>query len=236
MIVVPIVVGVVLRRRLGTTMAIWAIGAAAFVSSQIVHLPLNFALGLLGPPRGVALLPLWAVGAIAGLSAGLCEESARYVAMRWFLKKHRSWESAVQFGAGHGGIEAILFGVLALLALINVLIAPAASSLGLSLDDQAALRHAARLYWQAPWYHPVLAGYERLCAIGVHIGLSTLVMRGVARGQIGYLLLAILLHAMTNFPIVYMPQIGLLPIYVFLTLMAAALLGIAVWLRARFVN
>src|SRR5262245_54468019 len=193
MIVVPIVLGLRIRRRWGEPMSVWALGAVAFVASQVVHLPLNFALGLLGPARGVALLPLPVVGAIAGFSAGICEETARYLLMKFVMREGRSWTAGVQFGAGHGGVEAIIFGVLVLLGLVNVLLTPVSDKLGLSLDDQAALRHGARLYWDMAWYKPVLAGYERLCAIAFHIGASTLVLRGIVRQNIGYLLLAIVL-------------------------------------------
>jgi hypothetical protein len=93
------------RKRLGAPLRLAAVGAIAFVASQLVHLPLNFALGILGPPRAVGLMPLPVIGVVAGLTAGLCEESARYVAMRWVLRRDRGWAAAVQYGLGHGGID-----------------------------------------------------------------------------------------------------------------------------------
>ena len=227
----PIGLGWFLMRRLKEPFPVWAMGALAFVASQIVHLPLNYALGLLGPPRGVALMPLPVVGLVAGLSAGICEEVARWLAFRHVLRRSRSWNSAVVFGAGHGGIEAIAFGFLVALGLANVLLAPAAASMGLSEDQQAALRHAARLYWQTPWYHPVLAGWERLCAIAFHIGASTLVLRAIVRRNVGYLLAAIGLHAALNFPIVYSQQLGLAALYAYLTLAALGMLALTRQLR-----
>jgi uncharacterized membrane protein YhfC len=227
MIVFPIVLGFTLRRRLQVPMSVWLIGALAFVVSQMVHLPLNFALGLLGPPRGVALLPRPVIGVVAGLSAGVCEESARWLALRFLLKDRRSWKDGLQFGAGHGGIEAILFGGLVLIGLVNVLLAPYAAALGLNADDQAALRHAARQYWATPALHAFLGGYERLCAMAFHVGASVIVLRGVVRGKIGYLFAAILLHAALNFPIVYLNEIGTGPFYVLLTLFGAGMLAIA---------
>jgi uncharacterized membrane protein YhfC len=224
MIAFPIFLGFAIRRRLQVPMSVWLIGAGAFVVSQLVHLPLNFALGLIGPPRGVALLPRAALGAVAGLSAGVCEETARWLAMRFLMKDERSWRSAVQFGAGHGGIEAILFGGLVLLNLVNVLLAPHAASLGLSADDQAALRHGARQFWQAPPLHAALGGYERLCAMSFHIGASTLVLLSLVKGRLRYLFVAILLHAAMNFPIVYVQDIGIGPFYLLLTVFAAIML------------
>jgi uncharacterized membrane protein YhfC len=225
MIVLPILLGLAGKRWMGEPMSVWLLGALTFVLSQVVHLPLNFALGLLGPPRGVALLPLPVVGAVAGLSAGVCEEVARFLSLRFLLKERRKWQTGVQFGLGHGGIEAIVFGVLAALGLVNMLLAPYAEKMGLSLDDQASLRHAARQYWEMQWSLPVLAGYERVAAIVFHVGASTLVLRGVVRRHYGYLVAAILLHAALDAPIVFLHQVGIGPIYGWLTVCA---LGMAV--------
>lgn len=234
MIVLPIVLGLAVKRRLGEPMNVWLVGALTFVLSQVVHLPLNYALGLLGPPRAVALLPLPIVGAIAGLSAGICEEVARFVSLRFLLKERRQWQSGVQFGLGHGGIEAIVFGTLAALGLINVLLAPYAEKMGLSVDDQAALRHAARQYWETPWYLPVLAGYERMAAIVFHVGASTLVLRAVVRSHYGYLVAAILLHAALDAPIVFLPQVGIAPIHGWLTVCAIGMAILCWRLRKRW--
>src|SRR5699024_12800015 len=44
---------------------------------------------------------------VLGFSAALFEEGARYLAMR-YLMKQRDWRSGFLFGAGHGGIEALI--------------------------------------------------------------------------------------------------------------------------------
>lgn len=232
MIVLPISLGLAARKRLGEPMGVWLVGALTFVLSQVVHLPLNFALGLLGPPRGVALLPIPIVGLVAGLSAGVCEEVARFLSFRFLLKERRQWQSGLQFGLGHGGIEAIVFGSLAALGLVNVLLAPYAEKMGLSLDDQASLRHAARQYWESPWYLPLLAGYERVAAIVFHVGASMLVLRGVVRSNYAYLVLAVLLHASLDAPIVFLHQVGIWPIYGWLTVCATGM-AILCWRLRR---
>lgn len=231
MLLLPLGLAVLLRRRVGARYALFAVGGATFVASQVVHLPLNWALGLMGPPRGVALLPLPLVGLSAGLSAGLCEETARYVTMRFVLKNDRGWPSALGLGAGHGGVEAMIFGVLALLGLVNVLLAPYGALLGVPEGDQAILRHAARQYWALPWYLPLLAGWERVCAIAFHVGASVLVMRAVTRRNLGYLGLAIVLHAALDAPLVYAPALGYFWLYAFLTLAAVGMTGVTFWLR-----
>lgn len=231
MLLLPLALAVALKRRVGARYALFALGGATFVASQVVHLPLNWALGLMGPPRGVALLPLPLVGLVAGLSAGLCEELARYLTMSFVVKNDRGWPAALGLGAGHGGVEAMIFGGLALLGLINVLSAPYAAHFGVSEGDQAILRHAARQYWALPWYLPLLAGWERVCAIAFHVGASVLVMRAVTRRNLGYLALAVLLHAALDAPLVYAPAIGLFWLYAFLTLAALGMTLLTLWLR-----
>lgn len=231
MLLLPLGLAVLFRRRFGARYSLFLIGGATFVASQVVHLPLNWALGLIGPPRGVALAPLPVVGLTAGLSAGLCEELARYATMRFVVKSARGWPSALGLGAGHGGVEAMIFGLLAFASFANVMLAPYAGSLGVPDGDQAILRHAARQYWALPWYLPVLAGWERVCAISFHIGASVLVMRAVTRQRLGYLALAIGLHALLDFPVVYAGAMGHFWLYTFLTLAAAAMLGVTVLLR-----
>ena len=106
MVAFPIVLGWWIRRRYGVGWGIFWAGALTFVASQVVHLPLNYALGLLGGGRGVALWPLPMVALVAGLSAGVCEEGARWITLRFFLKRARGWRPGLQFGAGHGVVSA----------------------------------------------------------------------------------------------------------------------------------
>src|SRR5262249_45823734 len=94
MLVFPLAVGRFVARRFGVPWSLWAYGALTFVASQVVHLPLNWATGLLGkPPRGLGLMPLPLLALVAGLSAGLCEELTRYVALCCapVRRQARSW-------------------------------------------------------------------------------------------------------------------------------------------------
>src|SRR5215212_5914038 len=123
MMALPVLLGLVLARRLGLPWRLYFIGAATFIGAQVVHIPLNLAIqnavdaGLVPTPPAT-YGPLYSA-VILGLSAGVCEEVARYLVYRYWLKDARHWRQALMFGAGHGGIEAILLGGLALLGAIN---------------------------------------------------------------------------------------------------------------------
>ena len=159
MIFFPLALGWWIRRRYRVGWGIFWAGAATFILSQIVHLPLNWALGLLGGGRGVALWPLAAMALVAGLSAALCEEGARWIVLTFFLKQVRRWDQGLQYGAGHGGVEAIIFGVLALISFISMIalrLNPAVLNLAGAAAEQAQAQMAQ--YWATPWYMSILAG------------------------------------------------------------------------------
>ena len=79
MILAPIVAAVLLRRRVQAPWFLFLVGAATFIGSQVVHLPLNDWLADIGllpgnntlEASGISLLQTCI---ILGLTAGLCEE------------------------------------------------------------------------------------------------------------------------------------------------------------------
>jgi len=234
MIALPLVLARFLRRRFDIGWKVFGAGALTFVASQVVHIPLNWALGFLGMPRGLGLLPLPLLAVAVGLSAGLCEEVARFVTLRWILKRARGWAAALQFGAGHGGIEAIILGVLVLLGLVNMLIfrfVPPAK-LGVPPDQAGQVAAAVEAFWLAPWHQAALGGLERVFAVMCHLGMTVLVMRAVTRGRVRWLLAAILVHTVLDAGAVYaMREWGLLATEGLVALKGIALLWLTLALR-----
>lgn len=209
MVALPLLLGLWLERRLGQPWKLYGAGAATFVASQVVHLPLNAGLGelsargLLPAPPEVWKLPAQAI--LLGLTAGLCEETARYVAYRWFLPRARTWPQAVMFGAGHGGIEAILLGLLAYVAFLQLgsLRTSDLGILGLPLEQMSLLQAQLDVYWSAPWYAALLGALERAFALCLHLTLAVLVLQAVQRRQPLWLAAAIAWHASANAAAVY---------------------------------
>jgi uncharacterized membrane protein YhfC len=232
MIFFPLILGWWIRRRYRVGWGIFWAGAATFVLSQIVHIPLNYVLGLLGGGRGVALWPLPAMALVAGLSAALCEEGARWIVLTFFLKQVRRWDQGLQYGAGHGGIEAILFGALALASFVSMIVLRALDPAVLNLSGASAQQAQAQMaqYWATPWHMSVLAGLERVFAITLQIALALLVVRSVARRQPLYFLAAIGLHTAADFWAVWGARtIGAL----WMEVGVAILTAFALWLILR---
>ena len=192
----PLALGVWLHRRFRVSWLLFAAGAVTFGLSQAVHLPLNQAVfALVGEPdpRATAL--------ILGLTAGLCEETARYAAYRWVLRDLRDWRQALMFGAGHGGIESIIFvGLLVGAVLLNMtaLQGTDLETWGLPAGQAAQLQGQLEVYWGQEWMMPLLAAVERLFSITFHVGMAVLVLQAVVRRKPGYWILAIGLHTAVN--------------------------------------
>jgi uncharacterized membrane protein YhfC len=204
MIGLPLALGAFLVRRLRLTWGIFGAGGLTFVASQVVHLPFNrwvlqpFLMRFgLSPESGPA--GLVAVALLLGLSAGVCEEGARYLAYRYGLRRAREWSQGVLFGAGHGGVEAILLGALALVGLMQA-VAYRGMDLGTLLPPGQVAAAQAQLaaYWESPWYFALLGALERASALCVQITLAVMVLQVFVRRQPGWMAIAIGWHALVD--------------------------------------
>jgi len=183
---------------------IW-IGAAVFILSQVGHIPFNQFLmvpGLKALGVDVAAqggISLWVLGVAAGLSAGIFEEVARYLALKFWLKKDTHTLLPLKYGIGHGGVEALLLGLLALFALIQVVVLSGDSLEALVPPEQIELALSQiETYWAVPWYHSLLGAAERISAMAFHIGASILVYKSVRTKNLLYLIIAVLGHAVLD--------------------------------------
>jgi len=201
MLVMPLVLGVYLARRLKGEWRVFGIGALTFIGSQVLHIPFNMwvlspfleKMGWNGMQSGV---PLVYLAVLLGLSAGVFEETARYLIFRTWLKDRRDWCSALMFGAGHGGTEAIIVGILALAALIQILTLRGADLATIVPAEQLDLAEAQiEAFWALPWYAVLLGALERASAIALHLGATVLVLQAFTRKHIGWLFAAIAWHA-----------------------------------------
>ena len=215
MITMSLLLGWFLARRLGQPWRFFIVGGVTFILAQVFHIPLvagltlAFRQGLLPapPPQWQSLFN----AVLLGLLAGLTEELARYFVLKYSLKDARSWPSALMFGAGHGGFEAIILGIVTLIAYVNmVMLAENPTALSTLPADQLAVAQAqVAAYWSAPWPMPLLGALERAFALCIQLSLSVLVMQVFLRKQILWLVLAILWHTLVDaVAVLALPQLG----------------------------
>lgn len=170
----------------------------ALVLEQILHILVQAVSGTFFSRN------LIAYAIYGGLAAGLFEETGRYVAMKFFMKEQLNKQEAVMYGAGHGGIEAVLLGGMA--GLSNLLTSVMINSGSLEkllpagdADIQAVLSQLTEL----PSWQFLLAGMERCSAVVLHIVLSYLVYLGVKNKKIQFYFLAVGIHFAVDAGVVY---------------------------------
>ena len=209
MIFLPLLLGIWLVRRYRVSWKLFLVGAAGFVVSQIGHIPFNrflldpFVADFLaqGETTGRVLI----AALLLGLSAGVFEEVTRYL-FYYFRKSMRDWDEGLMFGAGWGGVEAIIFGLLAATTIVNVYIYQngllenfmTAEQLAGSAEAIAAgAAQIEELVNSPPWMF-LLGAVERVFTLIIHISLSILVLQAFVRRNIMWLFAAIGWHTLVN--------------------------------------
>lgn len=203
MIALPLAVGWWWARRWGARWGVFFAGGVTFIASQVAHIPFNS--WVLNPllthfgwdPVSDIMARYW-VAILFGLSAGVFEEVARYLAYRFWMKDVRSWREGVFFGLGHGGVEAIILGALAGLALYAALAFQSTDFEALEPDQLQAITLQFEAYWASPWFEVLLGFVERVFALMMHVSLALLVLQVFLRRRAWWLALAIIWHALVD--------------------------------------
>ncbi len=199
-ILVPVVAIVWLRRLRRVPWLLFCVGVLTFLGAQVIHLPLNRLLsdaGLLAEdPASGSLL---ATALILGLTAGLTEELARAAGYA-IVKRARRYEDGIMMGLGHGGIEAMIIGVLVAAGASSLWLAREGvlPPIELTAEQSAVLGQQLTLLNSSPTvaFVPLV---ERLIALILHVSLSIMVLMAFARRNWIYVGAAIVVHAAVDF-------------------------------------
>ncbi len=204
MIAMPVLLAIWIASRLKAEWRLFGLGMLAFVGSQVLHIPFNARVlsplirrwGL-EPVTGSASLAI--LGLLLGLSAGVFEESARYLVYARWLRDNRQWHDGLMLGAGHGGMEAILLGLLSFYSFLQ-LTALRGTDLAQTLrpDQVESVRSTLQMYWALPYYQHLIPALERAAAICLHLGLSLVVLQTFTRRNRLWFVLAIAWHAVVD--------------------------------------
>lgn len=197
----PIVLLIYYKRK-GADILPFFIGCAVFIVFALILEALAHKLILKGSLGQTIQGNILLYALYGGLAAGIFEETGRFVAFRTVLKKRLGNDrNALMYGAGHGGIEAIL--LLGFAYISNIVMSVLINAGQTDLLTATAAGEAAEqvkavfetLTATAPWTY-LLGMAERAVAITTHICLSVLVWFAAKKPGKGWLFpLAILLHA-----------------------------------------
>ncbi|MGD8807467.1 MAG: YhfC family glutamic-type intramembrane protease [Chloroflexota bacterium] len=202
MVSLPVLLGWLIAGRRRVSWRYFGIGMLSFILAQVGHIPFNYMVNnslLAEMTLASEQARMIVTAAFLGLSAALFEEGMRYLTFRFWAKDARTWGRGLMMGAGHGGVESILLG---LLGALNVTIlfgyqagyfqglipTEQASQVGQALDQLAAL----------PWYEMMFGALERIFALSIQLSLSLLVMQLFVRGKLRWLLVAFSWHALID--------------------------------------
>lgn len=201
MLLLPVALAILLRRRYVVPWYLFCVGMATFVGSQIFHIPLNEWLaniGLIGDVSADAP-DMLRTAVVLGFSAAICETVARAIGY-WILFRKQAaqqFEDSVMVGLGHGGIEAMIFGAVLTAASISSLLAMQTvdlSSLDLTVEQLTAVTSQLDAITNTP-YIAFANVIERSAAMTLHVGASVLVWLSFKRRTPLYAIIAVLLHA-----------------------------------------
>ena len=203
----PILALVIWKKKEGTELRPAWIGAAAyFVFGMVLEQLINAAVLGTGSSAVSAFLlgHPWLYAVYGGLSAGILEETARFLVYRTMLKDSVGRENAVTFGIGFGGLECIM--VLGLTVLSTLMMSISFNNMGAEAfaaqyansEYQIVLETIAEINAISP-LAGVMNCVERAAVFALQIELSVL-MFGVVRSQKFWLYpVSILLHAVVGF-------------------------------------
>ena len=194
---------------------------------------------LYGPWGGRLASNIWIYALYGGGMAGIFEECGRWCAFRLGRRWSRGPGDALMYGAGHGGIEAVLLTGTTMLN--NIVLSLALNQGGLEavedmtgpLPETVLAGLAALTTTPASMY--LWSGLERLVAVALHVSLSVLVYAAVRRKRgWPWLAAAVGIHALVDGAAIiasaYLPIPAVEGVALVLTVLTALLAG---WIFRR---
>ncbi|MHC1782120.1 MAG: YhfC family intramembrane metalloprotease [Anaerolineaceae bacterium] len=242
-ILFPFALGIWFVRKFGASWKIFGVGVLTFIASQIIHLPLLFGWDY-AVPRLAASLPSTVMAIInavvLGLAAGICEETARWVGFKLLKSRAKSVGSGLMAGAGHGGVESIIIGLMVLVnyVLFMIISSGKGDQFGLPMEMQMSMAQQMYAYISMPWYMPLIGAVERIFALALHLTLSIMVWQAFKNRSWGWFIGAVLWHTFVDGAAVIMStyQFNLWLIEGVIGLMAASNIVFLVWFTRRQVE
>ncbi len=242
MIILPILLAFYLTRKFRLSWKLVFAGALTFLASQVLHIPLVYGLTALFQSGVLSVPRAWTIvfnAIVLGLLAGIFEETARWILYKFILKGAKTWNEGVLVGVGHGGVEAVILGGLALVSVVSMIAMRNAdlSAFGIPAEQLELAKKQVTAFWSAPIYMAFLGLVERVFAVCLHLSLSVMVLYSVVYRKPIWFWVALIWHAVVDGLTVYLlPTIGALGIEAVVGVCALISLGILFGMRPLFVQ
>lgn len=173
-------------------------------------------------------------GLYGGLAAAVFEETGRFLAMKYLMKKNLTRENALTYGVGHGGIEAIL--LIGMTYVSNIVIslminAGQFQKLVAETPEISASLVGIEALWTTPSVNFFIGGVERIFAVTAQIAFSVLVFYSIKHSKKLPLFFAYLLHFTIDFAAVALSSFC--KSLIVLELAVALIAGVAAYIAFR---
>ncbi len=242
MILLPILLAFILTRRFKLSWKLVFAGALTFVASQVLHIPLVYGLTAAFQTGLLPAIPeAWALifnAVLLGLLAGIFEETARFILYKFVLKKVSTWNEGVVVGVGHGGVEAVITGMLVAVTVVSMIVyknVDPTTIPGMQPDQAALMKQQVTAFWSAPVYMAFMGLIERVFAVCLHLSLSVMVLYSLVAKKPLWFWAALLWHAIVDAVAVFLVQkISTIGLEAVVGVMALASLGVMFYLRTKF--
>lgn len=204
-LVLPIGGIIYLKKKYNASLKAFFIGMLVFfIAVQILEAPIhNYFLSINTSTSEFLLSNPIAYMLYGGLMAGIFEETARLIAFKYLIKD-RNDITGIAYGVGHGGIEAILIGGISSLNAIvySVLINNGGfqSLMEGALVSKEVISQTYNQFVNSSPFFWLMPGVERIIAMSIQISLSILVFYAVKERKYIYYFVAIVCHALIDFP------------------------------------
>jgi len=228
-IAIPAVLYAIYRKKGANHLPFWT-GAVTFVLFAFVLEQLAYFFIMKTALWTTITGNLLIYGVVGGFMAGLFEETGRFVAFKTVLRKKRGNDyNGLMYGAGHGGVEAVIL-------LSASMVMSIVFSLQFNAGQSSALGglDSAQQLLNTPSWMFLVGAVERIAAITIHMSLSVLVWFAAKNGKRFWLFpLAILLHLLVDAVAVILSGSGvnvwIIEGVVYLMAIAFVILAVAVW-------
>lgn len=192
----PVVLLVVLCVKRKISPRPMTVGILAFFISQVcIRLPVLSVLGMRPWFQAFAKNSTVVYLVALSFSAGLFEETARYVGVRFFLKNQRKYRDAVAFGLGHGLCEAVLLVGVSELGMFVVGLMVNGGAFNTSV---AAAKQTVDSMLKITPVIPFLAVWERVSSVMFHLFATVLIFRAVRERKILWYFAALAAHTVLD--------------------------------------
>jgi uncharacterized membrane protein YhfC len=210
-VVYPIVLAVVAHRRLNVGWRYLAYGAIIFFVFQLAtRVPaVQLIQSAIAEPLKASQALTWTWLVVLALTAGIFEEVGRYVGYRLFMRREdKTWSKAIMYGIGHGGLESVvLVGGLTLFSLINLWNLANGGLTQVPEDQRALAAQQLQVLNSQPGWAALLSAWERLWTVPIQVAFSVIVLQVFQRGNMIWLLWAVLGHAFVDLVAVGLQQV-----------------------------